>query len=65
MKLASGCQPCDCCGEPWCVEHDDHYADCACTGPHEWDERRRARVAFTIMVVLWIGGCVCLTLLLT
>ncbi len=26
---------CQCCGEPFCPEHNDHYADCDCIGPHE------------------------------
>ena len=26
---------CLCCGEPFCIEHDDHYGDCLCIGPHE------------------------------
>lgn len=24
---------CDCCEEPWCELHNDHYADCDCIGP--------------------------------
>ena len=24
---------CDCCGEPWCPKHEEHYADCECFGP--------------------------------
>lgn len=35
FQFAHECEPCDCCGdEPWCARHDDHYADCACIGPH-------------------------------
>jgi len=26
---------CECCEEPWCPEHADHYADCGCLGPSE------------------------------
>ena len=26
---------CDCCGEAFCPEHHDHYADCQCIGPTE------------------------------
>ena len=26
---------CDCCEEPFCPEHEMHYADCPCIGPHE------------------------------
>ena len=26
---------CDMCGEPWCVRHDKHYADCSCPGMDE------------------------------
>lgn len=28
------CEPCDCCGEPWCDECGAHHADCSCPGPH-------------------------------
>lgn len=38
MKYASDCVPCDMCGEPWCEECVQHYADCACPGPHSEDE---------------------------
>jgi hypothetical protein len=24
---------CDCCGEPWCPIHAEHYAECGCIGP--------------------------------
>ena len=24
---------CECCGEPWCPVHLEHYSDCACIGP--------------------------------
>lgn len=34
IKYASDCPPCPHgCEEPWCVEHQEHYADCACIGP--------------------------------
>ncbi len=26
---------CEACGEPFCPEHDAHYADCDCIGPHQ------------------------------
>lgn len=25
---------CEMCGEPFCPEHNEHYADCGCLGPH-------------------------------
>lgn len=28
-------QECPMCGEPYCERHEEHYADCACIGPHE------------------------------
>ncbi len=35
IKFAAECQPCpDGCGEPWCPDCNDHYADCKCPGPH-------------------------------
>jgi hypothetical protein len=24
---------CECCDEPWCPKHQQHYADCTCLGP--------------------------------
>ncbi len=29
---------CECCGEPWCPVHLEHYADCACLGPHNAED---------------------------
>jgi hypothetical protein len=29
---------CECCEEPWCPLHDQHYADCACVGPSNAEE---------------------------
>lgn len=35
MKLAADCIPCpNGCGEPWCPDCQEHYADCSCSGPH-------------------------------
>ena len=34
VKFAMECIPCQCCGEePWCDEHDMHFAECDCVGP--------------------------------
>ena len=33
IKFADECPPCEACGEPWCEEHQMHYADCPCIGP--------------------------------
>jgi hypothetical protein len=33
VKYASDCVPCPDCGEPYCDECDEHYADCECIGP--------------------------------
>ena len=33
VKFAMDCPLCEGCGEPWCEEHDMHYADCPCIGP--------------------------------
>ena len=38
VKFADECSECPDCGEPWCDDCDDHYADCACPGPHSEDE---------------------------
>lgn len=29
---------CDCCQEPWCPVHQQHYADCECIGPHNVED---------------------------
>lgn len=43
VVYAGDLEPCDCCGDPYCAEHDEHYADCDCIGPDqddcEYDER--------------------------
>lgn len=31
-------EECSMCGEPYCKRHNEHYADCACVGPHEEEE---------------------------
>ena len=38
VKYAGDCVECDCCGEPWCDDCEEHYADCKCPGPHMDDE---------------------------
>lgn len=35
VVLASFLEPCECCDEPWCDVHGQHYSDCPCIGPHE------------------------------
>jgi hypothetical protein len=35
---ASDCKHCSECHELVCPVCDDHYADCACPGPHQDDE---------------------------
>jgi hypothetical protein len=43
VKFASECMQCECCGEPWCEDHEEHYAECPCVGPsqdgYEYEER--------------------------
>ena len=34
LKYASDCPACTMCGEPWCVDCEEHYAECSCPGPH-------------------------------
>lgn len=43
IKYASDCIPCDCCGEPYCVEHAEHYSECSCIGPTQ-DEAEYVKV---------------------
>ena len=33
---------CECCGEPFCPECNEHYADCECIGPTEDDVETKA-----------------------
>jgi hypothetical protein len=33
IVFASDCKPCPDCGEPFCLECQQHYADCKCPGP--------------------------------
>lgn len=35
VVFADELDECPGCGEPWCEKHRQHYADCACIGPHE------------------------------
>ena len=38
VQTAGDCELCDCCEEPFCKFHADHYSDCDCVGPHNADE---------------------------
>jgi hypothetical protein len=29
---------CECCEEPWCPTHAEHYAECSCIGPHNAED---------------------------
>jgi len=42
VKMAFDCIECPDCGEPWCEEHEDHYADCPCIGPTQDDAHYKA-----------------------
>jgi hypothetical protein len=35
-------EECPRCGEPYCQQHDEHYADCPCVGPHEEEATMRS-----------------------
>jgi len=37
VSYAADMVECECCGEPYCPEHGDHYADCGCVGPTQDD----------------------------
>ncbi len=32
IVFAADLPECDCCGEPWCAIHMEHYSDCECVG---------------------------------
>ena len=38
IRFADECLPCPCYGEPFCPEHQKHYAECPCVGPHNAEE---------------------------
>jgi DNA (cytosine-5)-methyltransferase 1 len=38
IQTADDCELCDCCDEPFCKHHGEHYSDCDCVGPHNADE---------------------------
>ena len=38
VKFADECRPCSLCGEPWCDDCEQHYADCDHPGPHSEEE---------------------------
>lgn len=42
VRNASDMDECDCCGEPFCPLHQEHYADCPCIGPTEDDVTYKA-----------------------
>ncbi len=53
---------CDCCGEPWCPVHMEHYGDCECVGPSNaedegWELEERDGILYGIRP-LSAGGCV-------
>lgn len=33
VKEAADCPTCPDCGEAFCEEHNEHYAECPCIGP--------------------------------
>jgi len=37
VKYALLLPHCECCEEPWCPEHEEHFADCDCIGPTQDD----------------------------
>lgn len=39
IKFASECEECPDCGEPWCDECEEHYAECDCPGPDSDDNQ--------------------------
>lgn len=38
VVFAGDCLECENCGEPFCDQCGQHYADCACPGPTQDDE---------------------------
>ena len=38
VLFADECVECDGCGEPFCPDCEEHYADCSCIGPAQADE---------------------------
>lgn len=44
IKFASDCKPCPDCGEPFCAECNEHYAECKCVGPHNAEDEGYALI---------------------
>ena len=40
FKLSADCPPCETCGEPWCPDCEEHYAECKCPGPHSYMDEK-------------------------
>lgn len=38
IVFAADLPECECCGEPWCAFHMEHYADCQCPGPNNAED---------------------------
>jgi DNA (cytosine-5)-methyltransferase 1 len=55
IKWASDCPPCPLCEEPWCVDCDEHYADCACLGPNSLDEDDAAHRCDDLLVARMVA----------
>jgi hypothetical protein len=52
IKFAADCPPCPDCGEPWCEDCNQHYADCPCPGPMHAEEEG-CRLEEDTAGVLW------------
>lgn len=44
VMAAQEMEECECCQEPFCIKHQEHYADCECVGVHE-DEVEQMEVS--------------------
>lgn len=43
VVFAAELPACDCCDEPWCPVHNEHFGECACPGPTQDDLEYRTR----------------------
>jgi hypothetical protein len=53
IVFANELPECDCCGEPFCPAHGQHYADCECVGPSNaedegWELEERDGILYGI-----------------
>lgn len=49
VVMADDCEACEMCGEPVCAGCGDHYADCDCPGPSQYDDFHYRKINGVLM----------------